>query len=199
MSKIKKAAAAGLVACVLLSLISFGGKCADIRQKVVRIHVLANSDSREDQQLKLRVRDAVLEAADGLTEGCADREEALVVLAEHCPELTRAAEACLEAEQSDYPVQVSLKRLYFTTREYEKGTLPAGMYDAVQVEIGEAAGQNWWCVIFPSICLPASGADWDTVLTPEETEIVENAPRYRIGFKTVEWWEGLCAWFRDRF
>ena len=60
-------------------------------------------------------------------------------------------------------------------------------------------GQNWWCVIFPSICLPASGADWDSVLTPDETDIVENAPRYTIGFKTVEWWEGLCEWFRERF
>ncbi len=199
MSRIKKAVAAALIGCVLLSLVGFGGKCADIRQKVVRIHVLANSDSTEDQQLKLRVRDAVLAAADGLTEGCADREEALSVLAAHCPELKKAAEDCLKAEQSDYPVQVSLKRMYFTTREYEKGTLPAGLYDAVRVEIGEAAGQNWWCVIFPSICLPASGADWDSVLTPDETDIVENAPRYTIGFKTVEWWEGLCEWFRERF
>ena len=74
MSRIKKAVAAALIGCVLLSLVGFGGKCADIRQKVVRIHVLANSDSAEDQQLKLRVRDAVLSAADGLTEGCADRE-----------------------------------------------------------------------------------------------------------------------------
>ena len=100
MSRIKKAVAAALIGCVLLSLVGFGGKCADIRQKVVRIHVLANSDSTEDQQLKLRVRDAVLSAADGLTEGCADREEALSVLAAHCPELKKAAEDCLKAEQS---------------------------------------------------------------------------------------------------
>lgn len=198
MSKFCKALAWGLTACLVLSLCGFGGQCADIREKVVRVHVLANSDSEEDQALKLRVRDAVLTAAEGMLENCNDREQALEAIEAHIPELTAAAKRQIASEGGDYPVKVSLCRMYFTTREYDSGTLPAGVYDALRVEIGEAVGQNWWCVVFPTICLPASGGSWDSVLTPGETDIVENPERYVVGFKVVEWWESLCEWFREK-
>ena len=198
MSKFCKAIVLGMVGCLVVSLCGFSGTCADIRDKVVRIHVLANSDTEEDQALKLRVRDAVLLAADGLLEDCADREQALERIEARLPELTAAAQEQIAADGYAYPVQVHLCRMYFTTREYESGTLPAGLYDALRVEIGEATGQNWWCVVFPTICLPASGGSWDTVLTQEETDIVENPDHYEIGFKVVEWWESLCEWFREQ-
>ena len=198
MSKFCKALAWGLVACLVLSLCGFGGQCAGIRDKVVRVHVLANSDSEEDQALKLRVRDAVLTAAEGMLENCNDREQALEAIEAHIPELTAAAKRQIASEDGDYPVEVSVCRMYFATREYDSGTLPAGVYDALRVEIGEAAGRNWWCVVFPTICLPASGGSWDSVLTPGETDIVENPERYVVGFKVVEWWESLCEWFREK-
>ena len=198
MSKFCKALAWGLTACLVLSLCGFGGQCASIREKVVRVHVLANSDSEADQALKLRVRDAVLTAADGMLADCTDREQALEAIEAKLPELTIAAEKQIASEGWDYPVKVGLCRMYFTTREYDSGTLPAGVYDALRVEIGEAVGKNWWCVVFPTICLPASGGSWDSVLTPGEMDIVENPERYVVGFKVVEWWESLCEWFREK-
>ncbi|MBP3389527.1 MAG: stage II sporulation protein R [Clostridia bacterium] len=198
MPKFCKALAVGLVACLVLSLCSFGGQCADIRDKVVRVHVLANSDSKEDQALKLKVRDAVLTAADGMLEACDDREQALCAIEACLPELTAAAEERVAAEGYDYPVKVGLCRMYFTTREYDSGTLPAGLYDALRVEIGAAEGQNWWCVVFPTICLPASGGSWDSVLTSDEVDIVENPEHYTIGFKVVEWWESFFECFREK-
>ena len=194
MSKWIKAISFGLIGCVLFSFIRFSGQCANIREQVVRLHVLANSDSREDQTLKLQVRDAVLEAADGLLDGCTTREEALERVEEQLPALTAAAQKEIAAQGYDYIANVYLCDMYFATREYETGTLPAGKYDALRVEIGEAKGENWWCVMFPSICLPAANSGWDTVLSSEEKDIVENADSYKIGFKLVEWWESLREW-----
>ncbi len=194
MSKWIKAISCGLVGCMLFSFCQFSGRCANIREQVVRLHVLANSDSKEDQNLKLQVRDAVLTASEGLLDGCTTREDALQRVEAQLPALKQAAQQEIAAQGYDYAAKVYLCRMYFTTREYDAGTLPAGQYDALRVEIGEAKGKNWWCVMFPSICLPATDSDWDTVLSPEEKDIVENGDSYKIGFKVVEWWESFCNW-----
>ena len=185
--------ALGLGAAVLLSFCRFNALCGEIRSSVVRLHVLANSDSEEDQALKLKVRDAVLQAAEGLLTGVARREEALAAVERRLPLLRQAAADCIAREGYAYPVTVSLEKSYFTTRTYDAGTLPAGWYDALRVTVGEGAGRNWWCVVFPPLCLGAAAdtADLEDVLDKEACRVVEQAPRYRIRFKLVEWLEQL--------
>ncbi len=183
--------AVGLVAAMMLSFGRFSALCGEIRSGVVRLHVLANSDSDADQALKLQVRDAVLEAADGLLDEVGTTEAALAAVQEHLPQIEAAAAQCLREGGAHYPVTVSLCDTYFTTRTYEAGTLPAGWYHALRVVIGEGAGHNWWCVVYPPLCL-GSAAVLDDVLDPAACDVVKNAPRYEIRFKVAEWWE---RWF----
>ena len=154
-----KAIALALTAALLISLCGFSGECAGIRERVVRLHVLANSDSQADQELKLKVRDAVVEAAAGLFDEAADAGDALTLAQEKLPELQAVAQRTVEAEGFPYPVEATLVNMYFTTRRYENSvTLPAGMYNALRITIGEAAGKNWWCVIYPAMCVPLPDA-----------------------------------------
>jgi len=162
------------------------------------MHVIANSDSEEDQALKRKVRDRVLEAGEALLQEAGDKAEAEQVLREQLPVLQAAAEAEVRRQGYAYPVQAELSNGYFPTRKYETVTLPAGWYDALRIEIGEAAGQNWWCVIFPAMCLPAAeeSRELKSVLTAEEVEMVEDADGYAVAFKTVEIFEEIRKWFR---
>lgn len=191
-----KALACGLVACVLLSMGRFTAVCGEIRSEVVRLHVLANSDSEADQALKLHVRDAVLAAADGLLDGVTDRAAAVELVSAQLPHLKAAAAACIEEHGYSYPVNVELTEMYFTTRTYDAGTLPAGRYQALRVTIGEGAGHNWWCVVYPPLCLSAAAEPTrlNDVLDEQACEVVEQPERYEVRFKVVEWLE---EWFGD--
>ena len=168
----------------------------ELADKVVRLHVLANSDSEEDQALKLRVRDAVLEQATAILEQSADRREAESRLRGQLLELERIAAKEIAAEGYDYPVTVNLENTDFPTKEYDGFTLPAGEYLALRVIIGEGKGQNWWCVVFPPLCtaasadVPASGLA--AGFSEEEVSLItEENQGYVLKFKAVEWWETL--------
>lgn len=189
-----KALAAGTVAAMVLSFCHFNALCGEIRQGVVRLHVLAHDDTREEQELKLAVRDAVLAAADGLLDGVADTAGAVDVVEAALPRLQEAANACLRERGSVHTVAVTLEPAYFTTRTYDAGTLPAGWYNALRVVIGDGAGRNWWCVVFPPLCLSSAvkPARLDDVLETPACEVVENASRYEVRFKLVEW---VSGWF----
>ena len=197
-----KAIALALTAALLISLCGFSGECADIRQRVVRLHVLANSDSETDQALKLKVRDAVVEAAAGLFDGAEDADQALNLAREKLPELEEVARQTVKAEGYDYPVKAKLVNMYFTTRSYEDSvTLPAGMYNALRITIGEAEGKNWWCVVFPPICVSAASGhkDLSDVLDQEQEEIVTEPQKYEVRLKIVEIIESIShtlqGWF----
>lgn len=167
-----------------------------LADKVVRLHVLANSDSEEDQALKLRVRDAVLEQATAILERSADRREAESRLRGQLLELERTAEKEIQTAGYSYPVTVKLENTDFPTKEYGGFTLPAGEYLALRVIIGEGQGKNWWCVVFPPLCtavsadVPASAlaAGFDQ---EEVSLITEENQGYVLKFKAVEWWETL--------
>ena len=168
----------------------------DLAEKVVRLHVLANSDSEEDQALKLQVRDAVLAQASYLLEGCEDRDEAESLLRGQLLELERLALAVVREAGYAYPVKLELADTEFPTRDYEGFTLPAGEYLALRVLIGEAAGQNWWCVVFPPLCAAAStdvpAAALAAGFAAEEVSLItEDSPEYVLKFKTVELWQAL--------
>lgn len=137
----------------------------------------------------------------GLFDTAGDAGEALEVAEDQLPALLAAAQQRVYDEGYDYPVNAELTRMYFTTRTYDTGTLPAGMYDAVRITIGEGAGKNWWCVVFPPICVPAAAEhkDLSDVLDEDQVDIVTQPQKYEVKFKIVEWWEGLShrlgEWF----
>lgn len=130
----------------------------------MRLHVLANSDTEEDQALKLLVRDAVLERATEILEQSADRAEAEIRLRESLPELEAIAEETVRATGYDYAVTAELEDTAFPTKEYDGFSLPAGEYLALRILIGEGVGQNWWCVVFPPLCTAASADVPETAL-----------------------------------
>nr|WP_317412786.1 stage II sporulation protein R [uncultured Solibaculum sp.] len=183
----------GFVIAVLCSMANFSGQCQNIRESVFRLHVLANSDSQEDQELKLKVRDRILLESEHLMDGVSDREEAKQIAKQHLPELEAAAQDEIYRQGYDYPVEVRLEKTYFNTRQYDTVTLPAGQYDALRVLIGAGEGHNWWCVMFPPMCLPAAEdpKQIEDVLNPQETDIVEGGQQYEVKFKVVEWFEEI--------
>ena len=153
-------------ALLIALLVSFAwGTWADRTQqqlsdKVLRLHVLANSDSAADQARKRKVRDSVLETASAILEGCPDRETAEQRLSAALPEIEDAARARIAAEGGKQTVTAELRPTVFPTREYEDFTLPAGEYLALRVVLGEGEGHNWWCVAFPSLCLSATSEEF---------------------------------------
>lgn len=187
-----------VTACVL-SVAGFANTCKDIRGEVLRMHVIANSNTSEDQALKLRVRDAVLKEGKKLFDGSVTAEEAEKILKPAVPKLEKTAREEIKRSGFDYSVKVIVGEDYFPTRTYEdKVTLPAGRYEAVKVIIGEGAGKNWWCVMFPPMCLPAADAEKsiDEVLNEDELKLVTSKPQYEPRFKIIEWIEELKEYFR---
>ena len=191
-----------IVLMVAAALVLMSGALAlqtqdQLADKVVRLHVLANSDSEEDQALKLRVRDRVLERATELLEQSADRQEAEALLRGNLLELEYLAAEEIAAAGYDYPVTAELTDTTFPTREYDGFTLPAGEYLALRIVIGEGAGQNWWCVVFPPLCTTASAdvpaSALAAGLTQEDVNLITEEPGYVLKFKTVELWERLRA------
>ncbi len=188
-----RAGVGGLVLCLLISLCGFYGRCTGVRESVVRLHILANSDSAEDQALKLKVRDAVVEAAAGWLDGAADADEALALAEQRLPQLKAVAQQTVIDAGYDYSVDATLCTMYFTTRQYDTVTLPAGVYEAVRFTIGRGEGKNWWCVVYPPLCAGAAmqRKSLDDVLDSEQVAMVTDAERFEVRFKVVEWWESL--------
>ncbi len=127
-----------------------------IYESVVRLHVLANSDSKEDQELKLKVRDAILAYTSPKVIDSASREEAIEILSAELEQLKEIARSVIVSEGYDYSVDVTLTLEEYPTKNYESMSFPSGEYVSLRVMIGEAAGQNWWCVLFPPLCLSAA-------------------------------------------
>ena len=181
------------------SLSAFAAGCEGIRGSVLRLHILANSDSDADQALKLAVRDRILTLDNTLCDEAGNLADAERIAGRELAAIEAAAADEIVRRGYDYPVKAELVRMYFNTREYENFTLPAGSYDAVRVTIGDGAGHNWWCVLYPPLCLPAaeSRTGLADLLTPEELEIVQGQPKYEYRFAVVEWLEKLKSWISN--
>ena len=175
------------------------GQQEELGRKVIRLHVIANSDSPEDQALKLRVRDRVLARAQEILEQSADMEQAEKALTAALPELTREARETLAAEGCAQPVQARLEPAEFPTKDYDGFSLPAGKYLALRVIIGEGRGQNWWCGVFPPLC-PAAACQWQDAgraagLEEDDLSLMaEEDAGYELRFRSVELWEMLRQW-----
>lgn len=148
---------AGIVFSLALgSFEVFADNCEDVRGKVIRLHIPANSDSDEDQAVKLELRDHVLEKYGGELSACTDMNDAQQRLSELLPDIERESDEFLKSRGFTYGAKAELATMYFSTREYDKFTLPAGEYKALRITLGSGEGHNWWCVIFPQLCIPAA-------------------------------------------
>ena len=186
-----------LICATVLSVLPVHGE-AEIYDSVIRLHILANSDSEADQQNKLAVRDALLPIAAEELSDCATRAEAAARIESLMPRLEAVAEETLEKLGAPAPVTVTLGQESYPTRAYEGFCFPSGEYLSLRVLIGEAEGQNWWCVLFPSLCLSvANGGRNEEIeeafisvgLTPEQYRIITESDEntaYKLRFKLLE-------------
>lgn len=185
----------GTAAAVLLGSFSvFADECEDMPEKLFRLHILANSDSEEDQQLKYELRDYLLEDLDSIFEGCSTAEEAKSAAKANISLIAEKSQQFVEEKGYDYAVKASVENTYFTTRRYGGFVAPAGNYDALRIVIGEGEGHNWWCVMFPPLCLGAvekyenyEGEPLPNTLSAEVSKQIESDRPFEIRFALFEW------------
>lgn len=191
--KIEFSISLAMITAIIFSVFSFADTAEKIRSDVLRLHVIAASDSEADQTLKLKVRDAILTAGTDIFDGSVDVENAVKKITPKIKTLEETADKVIKENRFDYDVAITIDKEYFTTRTYETVTLPAGEYLSLIVKIGEGKGKNWWCVMFPPMCI--SAADEDTVLrlalNKNEINLVTSNPKFEPRFKVIEIIENL--------
>lgn len=188
----------GLIGSIIFSnFAGFEKKLDNIEHEVLRMHILANSDAEYDQNLKLKVRDRLLENSDVIFAGCESLEEMKVKANENLSEINDIVLEVIHENGYNYTAQTQLVNMEFDTREYGDITMPSGKYDALRVTIGEAEGHNWWCVMYPPLCIPAAEkveSDEKTAedyFDAEELDIMKNPEKYEVRFKCVEMFKEL--------
>lgn len=189
MKRIDLALVAGLAAAIFItSFTAFAQDCDAVRQSVVRLHILANSDSAGDQMLKLEIRDAILAETSDLFENARSKEQAEEDIYKRLEEIESIAKNVITSRGFDYDVKAELVNMFFETRSYGNIIMPAGRYDAVRIKIGSAKGKNWWCVMFPPMCIPAAAEKLDV---EQQIQSLGQQPRYVPKFAVVELFEKI--------
>ena len=171
------------------SLSLFQKECREIQEDVLRLHILANSNSEEDQAVKLKVRDRILLESGELFNTVGDKSSAQEKAAENTDKVEQIAKEVLAEEGFSYPVTAKVTRQFFDTRVYDGFTMPAGWYDSLQVVLGEGAGRNWWCVLYPPLCISAAEKTQEKLeenFTEGERQVLESEPEYEVRFFIVE-------------
>lgn len=202
--RIKIIAAAMLVAGAALTHMTAESRAEnlqpEIAKKILRFHIRANSDEELDQELKLEVRDAIGNLLGEKLNGVSNLEESKAVVTENMPQIIETAEEVIAAEGYAYTVDACLTTTSFPEKTYGDYTFPAGEYEALEVEIGEGAGHNWWCVLYPNMCFRGSvyevveedaGEELRQVLTQEEYDAVFTDGNYEVRFWLADWFEKL--------
>ena len=181
----------GLIFTAVMSFARFDAACEDLRQNVLRLHIIANSNSEADQAVKLLVRDRILSETTDIFTGAAGLADAEKKAAERIGDIAEYAAETLEENGFGYGATAEIGNSYFETREYETFTLPAGNYRSLIIRLGKAEGKNWWCVVFPAVCIPAAaqGAELSDSTSKASAEIAEHPQKYIMRFKAVEIFE----------
>ena len=174
-----------------------------LARKMIRLHVIANSDSTDDQALKLQVRDKVLDFTTNVLRRSTDMEDAQKQLRTELGRIENIAQREIVAQGYDYPVTAQLTRAEFPLKEYDGFSLPAGEYTALRLVIGDGAGQNWWCVVYPPLCTAAATDMTQTAIAAGLTDddlglITEEDSGYVLKFRSLELWEQLRQWLGKR-
>ena len=189
----------GLLCAIFASMAHFEAACDDLRQNVLRLHIIANSDSEEDQAVKLLVRDKILEESTDIFAGETDLKRAEEKAAERLNEFCETAEKVLRENGFSYGASAEIGDSYFETREYEDFTLPAGNYRSLIIRLGKVQGKNWWCVIFPAVCVPAAtDASLSDSTRDTSAQIAEHPQKYVMRFKTVEIYEDIKKFLKNK-
>lgn len=191
--KIEAAALCAFIICLFVSTYNLDKSCDGIREGILRLHVIAASDSVKDQQIKLLLRDEILLKGKDIFSESKTKADAEEKIKRHLAEIRKDAESFLKKIGYPYRIKISLEKSFFPTRKYESFTLPAGFYDALKIVIGKGEGQNWWCVMFPALCLPAAeSADktLDAILSEQQKEII-SSEKYEIRLWFVEKWQKI--------
>lgn len=195
-----------LCVCLLAAALVWTGTLISDRQRLdrelIRLHVVANSDSREDQDLKLRVRDAVTASIREALVDMGDMEQAKAYLEESLPKLQAMANEVLEAAGSAQRAVVKFCQEKFPVRDYDTFSLPGGVYQSLRIVIGDGEGENWWCVVFPELCTPRTEADFRDVAVgagfPEDlTDALTGEERGKVRFFLLDKLGQLEAWLRN--
>ena len=197
MKMILKSITASFILLILLTLLPFENECRVISDNVLRVHILANSDSFSDQQLKLKVRDAILSESEKLFSDVTSKVEAKQIVRENLDVFENIAQNVITTNGYDYQVSATVTNLCFNTREYGDVTMPAGFYDALQIRIGNAQGKNWWCVMYPSLCVPSASDcnSMDKKFTDNQYNIVSSGVKYDFRFRVVELFSSIVNFF----
>ena len=174
---------------------------SDIADNVFRLHIVANSDTDEDQNLKLIVRDNILNYMKEIASSVSSKEEAVEIITSHLDDFYNIAIDTIRNAGYDYDVSLSVGQFDFPTKEYGDISLPAGIYDALRIEIGEAQGHNWWCVMFPTLCFVdvssgsldegSKGVLEDNLSDEEFSLISDDSADVKFKFKVVEFFENI--------
>ena len=186
------------LALLLGGFAGFAEECDEIPSEVLRLHIPANSDSPRDQEIKLALRDCVLQEYGTQLSGARSREEAADTVRGLLPEIEKTCCEFLSQQGVDYGAEAELTEMYFPTRRYEQATLPAGEYQALRITLGSGDSHNWWCVMYPSLCVPNAcdvTADEETAedaFGKPEQDLLRHHERYAVKLKCVEWLE---KWF----
>ena len=178
----------------------FTASAGTVKEDVVRLHILANSNSEIDQEVKLKVRDALLETNASILSDSVTKENAKEHFESSKDILLKTAKKTLKENGFNYNVKITLQEEYFNTRSYGNLTFPAGQYTALKIVLGNGEGKNWWCVMFPPLCVPtADGLETNETtadyLTKSGEKIVNGGEKYIVKFKFLEIYEEL----RDKF
>ena len=185
-----------IVVAVMLSVVPFQSTCKELENDVLRLHIIANSDTEEDQNLKLKVRDSVLTTVSKLYDDVTTKEEAKEITQNNLQLVIDTAQDVVKKYSKDYEVEARVTNKFFDTRYYDEFTMPAGMYDTLEIKIGEAKGKNWWCVMFPTLGVGASSKEsMQEDLSSDEYEVI-TGDDYVFKFKIVEFFEKICSYFR---
>lgn len=186
-----------LIISLMFTFLPFQAECADISDNVFRIHILANSDSKADQELKLKVRDAIIVKSEEVLQGVTDIETAKQIVGQRLDEFAQIAGDVVQSQGYNYSVKATITNVCFDTRYYGDITMPGGFYDALQISIGKAEGKNWWCVMYPSLCL-YSASDNNTLkdtLTKNQYGILTSKGKLKVKFKALELFTGFLDFF----
>ncbi|MCR5635963.1 MAG: stage II sporulation protein R [Clostridiales bacterium] len=193
--KMIKALACGLIFTLIFQSMTLYADCSALRDNTFRLHIIANSDNEYDQQIKLALRDALLKYTGNYFSSAGTKGDAQAKASSHLSEITCFCQKFLRTQNYNRGVAVAVTKMYFTTREYDSFTLPAGKYDALRIVIGTGAGHNWWCVMFPQMCLPCAQKKSVEVYTESQKDLIEGGVKYEYKFIVAEWFESIVNLF----
>lgn len=197
-TKVDIALLIGIILTILISSVCSAEESQKgISEKVVRLHILANSDTEEDQALKLKVRDEILFEAENIFTDGESQLEAEQIIVDNIETIKAIAQRVITENGYSYSVDCQLTHMYFDEKVYDSLTLPAGDYDALRIEIGNADGHNWWCVMYPAYCVaPSIESDELSTFNSKEIKIMKQPKKYKVKFKCVDIYKKVKKFFK---